>query len=114
MKAWSAIREKYARIWGLLDERARRLTAANEAIALGYGGVSCVHRACGLSRKTIHKGIHEIVKGCAVPPGRIRRSGAGRKKATVRDPQLLRRDVVDVNNRESDKEETCSEYDSSK
>ena len=91
MKAWSAIREKYARIWGLLDERARRLTAANEAIALGYGGVSCVHRACGLSRKTIHKGIHEIVKGCAVPPGRIRRSGAGRKKATVRDPQLLLR-----------------------
>lgn len=90
MRSWSEIREKYGRIWGLLDERARRLTAANEAMAMGYGGVSCVHRACGLSRKAIHRGIREIATGSAAPAGRIRRSGAGRKKATVRDPQLLR------------------------
>lgn len=91
MRTVSAIQEKYGRLWGLLDERSRRLMAANEAIALGYGGVSCVHRACGLSRKAIHKGMREIATGIALPRGRIRTPGAGRKKATVRDPQLLRR-----------------------
>lgn len=90
MKSWTTIREKYGRIWSLLDERARRLMAANEALVLGYGGVSCVHRACGLSRKAIHKGLHEIATGSKVPPGRIRQPGAGRKKATVRDPHLAR------------------------
>jgi len=88
MKEWTAIREKLGRIWGLLDERSRRLLAANEARGLGYGGVSCLHRACGLSRKTIHQGLREINSGTALPAGRIRRVGAGRKKATVRDPDL--------------------------
>ena len=91
MTSRSALQDKYGRIWGLLDERARRLTAANDAIALGYGGVSRVHRACGLSRKAIHEGMREIVAGGAALVGRIRRPGAGRKKATVRDPQLRRR-----------------------
>ena len=85
-----SITGKYERIWDLLDERARRLLAANDAITLGYGGISQVHRGCGLSRKTIHSGINEISDGSAIPPGRIRRLGAGRKLATVRDPQLVR------------------------
>ena len=63
--------------------------AANEAIALGYGGVSLVRRACGLSRKAISKGIHEIEEGFAPLPGRIRRPGAGRKPITASDPRLV-------------------------
>src|SRR5207253_8169984 len=63
--------------------------AANEAVALGYGGVSLVRRACGLSRKAIAKGIGEIEAGTAWVPGRIRRPGAGRKPITVTDPQLV-------------------------
>ena len=62
--------------------------AASEARSLGYGGVSKVRRACGLSRKAIAKGMHEISDGNTMP-GRIRRSGADRKKITVRDPKLL-------------------------
>ena len=62
--------------------------AASEARSLGYGGVSKVRRACGLSRKAIAKGMHEISDGNTMP-GRIRRSGAGRKKITVRDPKLF-------------------------
>ena len=62
--------------------------AASEARALGYGGVSRIHRACGLSRKAIAKGMREIAEGTPMP-GRIRRSGAGRKHLTVRDPTLL-------------------------
>ena len=62
--------------------------AANEAIGLGYGGVSLVHRACGLSRKAIAKGMGEIEAGDAPLAGRIRRPGAGRKNLTVSDPRL--------------------------
>jgi hypothetical protein len=62
--------------------------AANEALSLGYGGVSRVRRACGLSRKAIAKGICEIVDGNTIP-GRIRRPGAGRKSIVERDPKIL-------------------------
>jgi len=62
--------------------------AASEAISLGYGGVSRIQRASGLSRKAIAKGIHEIAAGNA-EPGRIRRSGGGRKNIVERDPKLL-------------------------
>ena len=62
--------------------------AASEAQSLGYGGVSRVRRACGLSRKAIAKGIQEIAEGSA-QPGRIRRLGAGRKSVVERDPKLL-------------------------
>jgi hypothetical protein len=62
--------------------------AANEARSLGYGGITMVRRACGLSRKAISKGIQEIAEGFAMP-GRVRRLGAGRKKITEHDPELL-------------------------
>jgi len=63
--------------------------AANEALSLGFGGISEVHRACGLSRKAISKGIGEIQEGIAPPSGRIRRPGAGRKSITESNPRLL-------------------------
>jgi hypothetical protein len=62
--------------------------AASEALSLGYGGVSRIRRACGLSRKSISNGIHEIADGIA-SPGRIRRPGAGRKSIVEHDPKLL-------------------------
>ena len=67
-----------------------RLWAANEALALGYGGVSAVARATELSRTTIHAGMAELARAAvAQEPNRIRRSGAGRKKLTAKDPGLL-------------------------
>jgi transposase len=89
MKQHDALTRKLAAIMPLLDERARRLVAANEAMALGYGGISKVWRASGLSRKAIAKGIQEIREGASLPPGRIRRAGAGRKRITEQDPKLL-------------------------
>ena len=83
------LRDKLAGIWPMLDERARRLVAANEAKALGHGGVSAVQRACGMSRVTITKGQRELAQGIPLPEGRIRKMGAGRKRITERDPGLL-------------------------
>jgi hypothetical protein len=89
MSTVAELAEKLRSVWPLLDERTRRLMAANEAMALGYGGVSLVHRVSGLSRKAIMKGIQEIQSGSTPGEGRIRRSGAGRKPITVADPELV-------------------------
>ena len=82
------LRDKLGGIWPMLDERARRLVAANEAQSLGHGGVSAVERACGMSRVTITKGQKEIAQGIPLPAGRIRKEGGGRKRITERDPGL--------------------------
>ncbi len=83
------LKEKFRTVWPLLDERTRRVMAANEALSLGFGGISEVHRACGLSRRAIAQGISEIQEGVAPSNGRIRRPGAGRKSITVSDPLLV-------------------------
>jgi hypothetical protein len=88
MMSFAELQEKLTGVWPLLDERTRRLTAANEARALGRGGISQVSRACGLSRKAIAKGIREIESGTAPEPGRVRQTGAGRKKVCDHDPRL--------------------------
>ena len=89
MTVLAELTAKFQAVWPLLDERARRLMAASEATSLGYGGVSLVSRACGLSRRAIAKGIREIDEGVALPVGRIRRPGAGRKALVVSDPRLM-------------------------
>ena len=89
MTVLAELTAKFHSVWPLLDERARRLMAAGEAKSLGYGGVSLVRRACGLSRKAIANGIREIDEGAALPAGRIRRPGAGRKSVLTSDPRLV-------------------------
>jgi len=64
--------------------------AASEAISLGYGGISKVRLACGLSRKAIAKGIYEIQKGIQPPEGKMRHPGAGRKRITEQNPSIVR------------------------
>lgn len=82
-----ALAEKFALVWPHLDERGRRMLAATEARQLGYGGVSAVHQACGLSRVTINKGLRELDQP-PLEPGRIRRAGAGRPALVTLDPDL--------------------------
>jgi hypothetical protein len=47
----------------LLDERGRRLWAAAESAALGYGGDAIVSSATGLARQTIRNGRRELAEG---------------------------------------------------
>jgi len=72
-----------------LDERGRRLFAANEAISLGRGGVTAVAAASGLARSTINRGVAELKAACNEIGHGIRRRGAGRKRETERQPGLL-------------------------
>lgn len=65
------------------------MMAANEALQEGYGGISRISLACGLSRVTITKGIRELEED-PLAAGRIRHPGAGRRKLLVSDPELPR------------------------
>lgn len=94
VEAEEKIRQRYARIRDSLNERARRLFGASEALAYGYGGIVAVSHATGLARRTIGAGIKELnqIEEGGEPADlrdRIRRPGAGRKKAKEKDPTLL-------------------------
>ena len=82
------ISSRFASVSPFLDERARRLVAAAEAKVLGYGGVSNAAKATGLSRKAIRRGLDELSQAPLnrLPPGRIRRKGAGRKPLDAHQP----------------------------
>jgi len=93
-EAEAEIRERYRRLEDTLNERSRRLFAASEAMAFGYGGIAAVVRAIGMSAKTVRKGIQQsqaIESGTleALASRRSRSPGGGRKKATEKDPTLL-------------------------
>ena len=49
-----AVRQRFAAVKSTLNERQRRIWAAAEAKELGYGGISTVTRATGISRRAIH------------------------------------------------------------
>ncbi len=86
------IRRKYRSLNVELDERRRRQWAAAEARELGWGGVTTVAEATGLSRTTITTGLRELAlptKKRAVEGVRIRRPGGGRKPLAQVDPDLL-------------------------
>src|SRR6204780_3230033 len=84
---------RFRSLSSFLDERMRRLVAAAESAAIGYGGVSLVARATGVSRRAITEGLKELsqqkVSGDPLPSqSRIRRRGAGRKRTVDKDPGL--------------------------
>jgi transposase len=86
-----ALAHKFEVLSRVLDERTRRLVAAAEAGALGFGGVTAVARASGLSRGTVIRGIAELRTARKPLRGqRIRRKGAGRRRTVDHDATLKR------------------------
>ncbi len=84
---------KFNALVGDLDERGRRRWAATEAMALGYGGITAVSLATGLSDRTIRNGIEELQSDTPLPSGRQRRSGGGRKPLEFSQHDLI--DAID-------------------
>ena len=87
------IRRKFDALRPVMDERMQRHWAATEAAELGWGGVSTVAVATGLSRTTITAGLRELRHRAEYPDvpvsPRIRRPGGGPKSLTETDPGLL-------------------------
>src|SRR5471030_3316044 len=92
----TVLREKYDALAPIMDERLHRLWAASEAAALGWGGITLVAQATGLSQTTIRAGIAELKdphprhRVGAGEPARIRRQGGGRKPLSQTDRTLCR------------------------
>jgi transposase len=89
-----SIRRKYQDLTPLLNERLRRLWAAAEAREIGWGGVTAVALATGLSQTTIGVGLRELQQPPLTPDhdspaDRVRKPGGGRKPVTSHDPSLL-------------------------
>src|SRR3954465_11928509 len=98
------IRQRYAALSSLLDERGRRVLVAAEAKAAGYGGIAAVWRATGGPTSTIGRGLRELAQGPALtagggrPPrggrrpagGGVGGAGGAGKPAVEADPDLMR------------------------
>jgi hypothetical protein len=70
------------------DERGRRLFAASEVRAAGWGGLAAVSDITGLARSTIERGLKDL-DAPPLAPGHVRREGGGPRQLTERDPMLL-------------------------
>ena len=81
------LKNKFSSLWPHLDERAKRLFAANEARQYGYGGITAISQACGLSRVTITKALEEL-DAAPIQAGRIRQTGGGRLSLVEKNPGL--------------------------
>ncbi len=82
------IKERFEILLPFLDERLQRIYAAAEAKALGYEGISIVHRETGISRRAITVGCEELNLPEKIDKKRIRREGGGRKRTVDKDPLL--------------------------
>ena len=71
-----AIQQRWDDLCDTLDERGRRLFAAAEVRAAGYGGLTVVAEVTGLARSTINRGEDDLDAG-AFPKERVRRKGGG-------------------------------------
>jgi hypothetical protein len=73
-----------------LSEKDRRRYAGVEALKLGRGGITYIANLLGIRRKTVHKGMKEVLKLSAQEKQnkRIRKKGGGRKGYDETHPDL--------------------------
>jgi DNA-binding transcriptional regulator GbsR (MarR family) len=84
--------KRYEILRPFFNEKLRRVWAAAEASILGYGGISTISKATGISRRAITEGMKELVHPSMKvvrKKERIRREGGGRKSIREAHPELL-------------------------
>jgi len=86
------IRARYVNIEWALNEKLRRLFAANEAKIVGHGGITLAQKATGVARNSIKQGLKELSnKESGInssTSARIRKVGGGRKASVKKDKKL--------------------------
>ena len=82
------IRQRWELVGSKLDERGRRVFAAGEVRAAGWGGLEAVSQITGLARSTIGRGQKEL-DTAPLPKGWVRRKGGGRRHLSSRDATLI-------------------------
>jgi hypothetical protein len=83
-----AIRLRWEADGSKRDERGRRLFAASETRAAGWGGLVAVSQITGIARSTIERGLQDL-EAPLLPAGQVRRKGGGARRLSERDATLL-------------------------
>jgi len=86
-----AISSAWLKAFNTLNEPQRRWFAATKSIEIGYGGISLVSRATGVSRTTITIGCKELMEKASLSKSDepLREKGGGRKKLSLLEPKLI-------------------------
>ncbi len=84
----TVLAEKLQSVLPYLNEKQRRILLASEVRSLGYGGISRVARAAGVSRPTIHQGLRELEAKVSTGSA-VRHAGGGRKCIEELDPTII-------------------------
>lgn len=84
---YGRLKEKLSVLLPSLNEKQKRLLVGAEATAIGYGGIKLLSEMTGMSRNTVAKGVREFMSGDEVG-SRIRSEGSGRKKLTIKHPEI--------------------------
>lgn len=94
------LKEKLSILLPALNEKQKRLLVGAEAIALGYGGIKFLSDITGMSTNTITRGVREIEAGDE-DVSRIRSEGSGRKKLTIKYPDIKKciEDIIEPDTR---------------
>src|ERR1700719_2088579 len=86
------IRDRFTALSPHLNGRDRRLFAATEGAAAGYGGIAAVSAATGIAVSTIGRGLKDLAEASGLVPGRVRRAGGGRKPLVTSNRSFARPD----------------------
>lgn len=84
----AAMSDRLANLLPRLNERDRRIALATEARSWGYGGIVAVHKATGVSKTTIGRGLRDL-DADSVDTTRVRAAGGGRKRIEDVNPAVL-------------------------
>ncbi len=80
-----ALEETMRHFYETLSEKDRRRFSALQAQQLGHGSIAYLSTVLGCSRRTIERGLSELARLPEdLASGRVRRTGAGRKKDRCR------------------------------
>ena len=82
------IRQRWECVGSKFDERGRRMFAAGEVRAAGWGGLKAVCEITGLASSTIGRGQRDL-DATALAKGQVRRKGGGRRHLSSRDATLI-------------------------
>lgn len=83
------VSKEWLKIFKTLNESQKRWVSGIKAIEFGYGGVSIVSHATGLSRTTITRGVDEVKKKKVLDSDRVRKLGGGRKSLQLTDEETI-------------------------
>jgi transposase len=85
-----SLEQKIEKMLSFLNEKQQRIFLFLEAEAIGYGGITAISKASGVSRPTIISGGKSLSEATGnLSKDRIRKEGGGRKREDKKQPEIL-------------------------